>query len=157
MGRGIRLAVVATMVAAAAGVAMAAPANAAPANAARLTATSALLRSSTPKYVVFDAKTGAVVSVQVGSSGVTPLIGIDNPCTATDACYYPVIPYAAFGFHGVGSAFGSWVHRTGGNTGNWTADFCWQGGFCTLIMGPHTRWSFANGGNATGTEVDIYS
>lgn len=92
------------------------------------------LSSSTPKTVILDPATGAVVSITAtratpAAADATPMISNDNICNIGDGCYYSGrIPYAHQGFSGSPGTFhGSWPYRSGWGTGNYTASACWVG------------------------------
>jgi hypothetical protein len=123
-----------------------------------------LLASSTPKTVVLDPTTGAIISVSLGepvgiaSPSGSPNISGDTDCEAGDGCYYtPTIndTYHNRSFYGSAGTFtGSWPHRNAWDSGSYTASVCWQGG-CSATYGPNTYVSF-NGSIVTGTSFTIY-
>jgi hypothetical protein len=130
-----------------------------------------LANSSSPKEVVIDPTTGAVLSVtplsraqylalEVASGelpltvGVTPDISIDNVCDAGWACYYTnEPPYPDYGFYGSsGTYHGSWPDRSGFDTGDYSAYACWVGS-CSGTYGPNTYVGFTS--DVTGTAIWI--
>jgi hypothetical protein len=80
---------------------------------------------------VADVKTGDTRFVGFTDiSGVSAAIsGPYNPPRASDFSIDPVsTPYAAYGFAGVGTKTGSWLHRIGAQSGSWSGYFYWISG-----------------------------
>jgi len=123
----------------------------------------AFLASDTPKTVVLDPDTGAMITVSLGepastSSPPMPEISSGSDCAPGDGCYYtPVLDgtYHDRSFYGSPGTFsGYWPRRNAWETGSYTASACWQGG-CSQAYGPNTRLTF-NGALVTGTSFTIY-
>lgn len=138
------------------GMAAAAPAQAASPNPIRVTD----YQTATPKTIVMDVRSGAVVSATAGmpsSGAASPLIGNHNICNTGDGCYYTnAVPYANQGFYGSpGTYYGSWPYRNAWWTGSYTARACWVGACSQYAFGPNTYVTF-NGATATGTSFRIY-
>lgn len=142
-------------------------AGAAGAGAAPTTATSvsdaALLASATPKTVVLDPATGAMLAVTLGepaslSPMLTPDISSGTNCAPGDGCYYtPVVggTYHDRSFYGSPGTFtGDWPRRNAWDTGSYTASACWQGA-CSQTYGPDTYLTFG-GSLVTGTSFTIH-
>jgi hypothetical protein len=119
-----------------------------------------LLNSSSPKVVVLDPRTGAVLSVKPlkvsKSTGIQPMISNHNFCNASDACYRTnTPPYANQGFYGTaGTYYGSWPYRYGGFSGAYYARFCWTAA-CSPLLAPNTSFTYGGGTLQTGTSVTI--
>lgn len=137
------------------------------AGAAPTTATSvsdaALLASATPKTVVLDPATGAMLAVTLGepaslSPMLTPDISSGTNCAPGDGCYYtPVVggTYHDRSFYGSPGTFtGDWPRRNAWDTGSYTASACWQGA-CSQTYGPDTYLTFG-GSLVTGTSFTIH-
>lgn len=122
---------------------------------------SRLLTSSTPKTVVLNPTTGAVVSVTLGEPADLTTPGPDisggTDCKAGDGCYYtPVVngTYHDRSFYGSAGTFtGSWPRRNAWESGNYTAYVCWESA-CSDWVGPNTYSTF-NGSLVTGTSFTI--
>jgi hypothetical protein len=116
-----------------------------------------MLTSSSPKLVVLNPRTGAVVSVQpIGRLSFQPFVSNHNFCNASDACYRTnTPPYANQGFYGTaGTYYGSWPYRNGGYTGSYSARFCWTAACSASTLPPNTTFTFG-GATVTGTSVTI--
>lgn len=123
----------------------------------------ALLASATPKTVVLDPATGAMLAVTLGepaslSSMLTPDISSGTNCGPGDGCYYtPVLDgtYHDRSFYGSPGTFtGDWPRRNAWDTGSYTASACWQGA-CSQRYGPYTYLTFG-GALVTGTSFTIH-
>lgn len=126
-----------------------------------------LLASSTPKTIVLDPNTGAVLSVSLGEPaniGTTSLDGAISPdissgtdCAAGDGCYYTPTVDATYhdrSFYGSAGTFtGSWPRRNAWESGNYTAYVCWTSN-CSNWFGPNSYVTF-NGSLVTGTSFTI--
>jgi hypothetical protein len=130
-----------------------------------------LLASSTPKTVVLNPTTGAVVSVTSGEPsdvptdtatspdlGITPDISGGTDCAAGDGCYYtPTVndTYHDRSFYGSAGTFsGSWPMRNAWYSGNYTAYVCWTSACSSDWVGPNTYVTFG-GSLVTGTSFTI--
>lgn len=121
-----------------------------------------LLESSTPKTIVIDPTTGAILSLTIGVPGdlwsASPDISSGTDCAAGDGCYYtPTVDstYHDRSFYGSPGTFtGSWPRRNAWDSGNYTASVCWVGG-CSNTVGPNTYATFG-GSLVTGTSFTIY-
>jgi hypothetical protein len=121
----------------------------------------ALLLSSTPKTVVWDASTGQVVSVTANNdsqTNVSPEISGGTTCSAGDGCYTTPTVNATYhdrSYYGSAGTFtGSWPQRDGWRSGNYSASVCWQSN-CSSEVGPNSSNSFG-GAVVTGTSFTIY-
>jgi hypothetical protein len=123
----------------------------------------AFLASDTPKTVVLDPNTGAMITATPGEpvslfSAMTPDISSGSSCAPGDGCYYtPVVDgtYHDRSFYGTPGTFtGDWPRRNAWDTGSYTASACWQGG-CSQTYGPNTYLTF-NGALVTGTSFTIH-
>jgi hypothetical protein len=120
-----------------------------------------LLASSTPKTVVLDPTTGAVVSVTLGEpvdlTAASPDISSGTDCAAGDGCYYtPTVngTYHDRSFYGSAGTFtGNWPMRNAWDSGNYTAYVCWTSA-CSNSVGPNTYVTFG-GSLVTGTSFTI--
>ena len=130
-----------------------------------------LLASSTPKTVVLNPTTGAVVSVTAGEPSsvasptepaaelsLSPDISSGTDCAAGDGCYYtPTVnsTYHDRSFYGSAGTFtGDWPQRNAWDSGDYTAYVCWTGGCSADWVGPHTYVTFG-GSTVTGTSFTI--
>jgi hypothetical protein len=122
----------------------------------------AYLASSSPKTIVLDPSTGAVVSVSPGEpSSVTdasPDISGGTDCASGDGCYYAETVNATYhnrSFYGSAGTFtGNWPQRDAWDSGNYTASVCWESS-CSGTYGPNSYVSFG-GTLVTGTSFTIY-
>ncbi len=115
--------------------------------------------SSTPKVVVLDASSGAVLSVTPQSkSAALQAITVHNPCKSGDACWvHNAIPYADYGFAGTGTKNGTWSQRNKMYTHSHSTSFCWtQSPICSPRFGPNSVIGFDHY-PVTGTRVTNYS
>lgn len=123
-----------------------------------------LLASRTPKTVVLDPATGAVVGVDVNQPAVggsqfaaVAAISGDTTCRPGDGCYYtPTVNsiYHDRSFYGSPGTFtGNWPRRSAWDTGSYRAYACWQGA-CSQWFGPNTYLTFG-GALVTGTSFTI--
>lgn len=124
----------------------------------------ALLASATPKTVVLEPATGAVVAVEASQPtaagtefGAVAAISGDTTCRPGDGCYYtPTVnsTYHDRSFYGSPGTFtGNWPRRSAWDTGSYTAYACWQGA-CSQWFGPNTYLTFG-GALVTGTSFTI--
>jgi len=140
-------------------------AAAAPAQASTVTSGAqdgASLTAGRPETVVLDARTGQVLSVTpTAPTASTDSISNDQNCDGGDACYFSgKIPYAHQAFWGTtGAYYGSWPYRSGGYSGVYKAQFCWENPtlVCKSIFPPLTTFTFTGGTLVTGTAVLFYA
>ena len=139
-----------------------AAAGPAPTAATSVSDAAALLASATPKTVVLDPATGAMLAVTLGepanlSSMLTPDISSGTNCGSGDGCYYtPVVggTYHDRSFYGSPGTFsGDWPRRNAWDTGSYTDSACWQSA-CSQSYGPYTYLTFG-GSLVTGTSFTI--
>jgi hypothetical protein len=119
-------------------------------------AMAALVASSTPKTVVLNPATGAIISVTATGATAKPAISNHNICNTGDGCYYTDrVPYADQGFYGSAGTFhGSWPYRNAYDTGKYTAKACWTQACTQAYLGPNTYATFG-GTDVTGTSFTI--
>lgn len=118
-----------------------------------------LLKSSAPKTIALDPRTGNVLSVTEGSLA-TPMISQHSICNSGDFCYKSgQVPYADQGFYGsAGTKTGSWPSRSYFYTGSYTGRACWTysgSSPCSGPWGPGNTITFS-GSLVTGTSVTLY-
>jgi hypothetical protein len=152
-----------TLASAAVGLGLVAPAmaNATRTQTSPSSSQQALLMSSTPKTVVLDPATGAVISVTSdASSGPTasPDISGGTSCASGDGCYETPTVNATYhnrSFYGSAGTFtGNWPERNAWDSGDYDASVCWQSS-CSPEVGPNTHSTFG-GSIVTGTSFRIY-
>lgn len=145
--------------------------SASPVVASGPSAPTGLLASSTPKTVVLNPLTGAVVSVTSGEPsgiatgaatpddlGISPAISSGTDCATGDGCYYtPTVndTYHDRSFYGSAGTFtGNWPKRNAWDSGSYTAYVCWTSACSADWVGPNTYVTFG-GSLVTGTSFTI--
>jgi hypothetical protein len=123
----------------------------------------ALLESNTPKTVVLNPATGAVVSITVGAAAVpsvaaSPAISNGTDCASGNGCYYTPVVNATYhnrSFSGsAGTVTGNWPQRNAWDSGAYYASACWTSA-CSPEVGPNTYSTFG-GSIVTGTSFTIH-
>lgn len=80
---------------------------------------SALEQSETPKVITIDPSTNTVVSVVEQTDAAAPT-AVTNGCASGALCWQAAkVPYANFGFSGVGNHNGGWEWRSTMKSNNW--------------------------------------
>ncbi len=122
----------------------------------------AFLLSNDPKTIDVQAATGKVVSVTEGIEPemTTLATTVTNVCNTGNACLVASrVPYANFGFSGIGTKTGSWQNHIQWKTGQYTAK-AWYSHNGTAV-----GWGATAGPNSvinmdkpvTAIQVTIYS
>ncbi len=122
----------------------------------------AFLQSDEPKTISVQAATGKVVSVTEGIEPemTTLATTVTSICNTGNACLVASqVPYANYGFSGVGTKTGSWSNRIQWKTGQYTAK-AWYS-----YNGTSVGWGVKAGPNSvinidepvTAIQVTIYS
>jgi hypothetical protein len=118
------------------------------------------LASTEPKTIIQNLN-GEIVEVKQASMA-DPLISVANTCSTGNACLSALeVPYADYGFSGVGTKTGAWEHRRRLTSGKWTVQswYTYKGKTYSL---PATGKLAPNGfalisdGYATVHKVTIY-
>lgn len=118
------------------------------------------LASTEPKTIIQNLD-GEIVAVEQASM-VAPLISVSSTCSPNDACLSAQeVPYADYGFSGVGTKTGAWAHRKRLTSGKWTVQSWYTSEGKTLSLPsfgklpPNSSARLANG-YATINKVTIY-
>lgn len=102
------------------------------------------LTSSTPKAVVLDVDSGQVVAVGLDQAIAQGRTAVTSVCHAGNACLVgPGVPYADYGFSGIGSVTGTWASRHSLRSGSYTVSVTFATGVVSQPVAPNTHALFS--------------